>query len=263
MIVDGRSIAADVLVRTKARAGLLSHPPRVIAIVGSETPATLSYLKIKVARAADAGCTLEVRPLGAPFADADAAIIQLPLPVGVDRKELCDSISVEKDADVLSSAARGKFESGDTGALLPPVVGAIRELFMRYAVDAKGKGAVVIGDGWLVGNPAATWLAQQGAQLHIVTRESKDLSAALRSADIIVSGAGSPGLITPDMLKTDVVLIDAGTSESGGTLAGDADLACAAKCSLFTPVPGGIGPLAVACLFENAVTLAERSSKKP
>lgn len=259
MIVDGRSISAEILARTKARAGLLSVPPRVIAIVGSETPATLSYLKIKAARAADAGCTLEVRPLGAPFADADAVIIQLPLPAGADQKKACDSIPLGKDADVLSSAGREKFERGDADALLPPVVGAVRELFMRYTIDAKGKRAVVIGDGWLVGNPAAAWLAQQGAQLHIVTRKSKDLSAALRSADIIVSGAGSPGLVTPDMLKTGVVLIDAGTSESGGTLAGDADPACAAKCSLFTPVPGGIGPLAVACLFENAVLLAEKA----
>jgi methylenetetrahydrofolate dehydrogenase (NADP+)/methenyltetrahydrofolate cyclohydrolase len=93
-----------------------------------------------------------------------------------------------------------------------------------------------------------------------VTSKSDDLSALLGAADIIVSGAGSPHLITPDLLKEGVVLIDAGTSESGGVIAGDADPSCASKCSLFTPVPGGVGPLAVACLFENAVTLVERTT---
>jgi methylenetetrahydrofolate dehydrogenase (NADP+)/methenyltetrahydrofolate cyclohydrolase len=94
-----------------------------------------------------------------------------------------------------------------------------------------------------------------------VTLESGDLSASLRGADLIVSGAGSPHLVKPDMLKEGVVLIDAGTSESGGAIVGDADPACADKCSLFTPVPGGVGPLAVACLFDNVVTLAERTTK--
>lgn len=260
MNIDGRSIAQDILARAKARASLLPHPPRVVAIVGSETPATLSYLKIKKARAMDAGCVFETRPFGATFADADVALMQLPLPVGADQKAACDSIPLPKDADVLSETAREKFERGDADALLPPVVGAVRELFLRYGVDPKGKRAIVIGNGWLVGSPCAVWLRQQGADVSVLTSASEDISAALASADIIVSGAGSPHLIKPNTLKEGVVLIDAGTSESGGTLAGDADPACATQCSLFTPVPGGVGPIAVACLFENAVTLAERSS---
>ena len=84
--------------------------------------------------------------------------------------------------------------------------------------------------------------------------------AALRAADIIISGAGSPHLIKPEMLQEGAVLIDAGASELGGAVVGDADPACVAKCSLFTPVPGGVGPLAVAMLFENVVALAERAN---
>lgn len=259
MTIDGRAIAKDILINVRARAERLPHSPKVIAIVGSETPATQSYLKIKAARAADAGCVFEARPLGASFEDADAVIVQLPLPPGANQKEICDSIPLEKDADVLSSATREKFERGDADALLPPVVAAIRELFARYGVDPKGKRAAVIGNGWLVGNPATVWLRQQGAEVTVLTSNSGDLSAALGKADVIVSGAGSPGLITPDKLKEGVVLIDAGTSESGGALAGDADPACAAKCSLFTPVPGGVGPIAVACLFENAVSFAQKA----
>lgn len=272
MIIDGRKMAGDVLMRTKARAQALSHPPRVLAIVASETPATKSYLAIKAKRAADAGCVLEIRHIKSSLRpwdifdmakDADAVIIQLPLPEGADTKALCDAIPVEKDADVLSSAARTKFEMMDlrnpSFALLPPVVGAVREIFIQNEINPKGKKAVVVGKGFLVGAPVATWLTGQGAEVVVANRSTADFSEVLRAADIIVSGAGSPHFIKPEMLKQGVVLIDAGTSESGGALAGDADPACAEVCSLFTPVPGGVGPLAVAKLFENAVTLAERA----
>lgn len=266
MIVDGRALAGEVLVRAKARAEKLPHTPRVLAIVANETPATKSYLAIKTKRAVDAGCVLEVQHIKSSLrpletidmirnAGADAVIVQLPLPAEINAKEILDSIPVEKDSDVLSSVSRAK------GTLLPPVVGAVREIFIQNKIDVRGKKAVVVGAGFLVGAPVVTWLKQHGAEVSVVTIENsiEEIAAALRAADIIVSGAGSPHLIKPEMLKQGVVLIDAGTSESNGEVAGDADPACADKCSLFTPVPGGIGPLAVACLFENAVTLAERA----
>lgn len=261
MIIDGRAIAKEVLACAKARAARLPRQPKVVALIASDTPATRSYLAVKARRATDAGCVFETRALRATFADADAVVVQLPVPAGVNQKEACDAIPVSKDADVLSSVARAIFENMDLRSpyLLPPVVGAVREIFIRNNVSPKGKRAVVVGGGWLVGNPCAVWLKQQSAEVKVVTPESGNLSEALAAADIIISGIGSPHLIKPDMLKQGVVLIDAGTSESGGTIVGDADPACAAKCSLFTPVPGGVGPLAVAKLFENVIMLAERA----
>lgn len=269
MIIDGKTIAGEILARAKARAMKLPASPIVLAIVANDTPATRSYLVIKGRRAMDAGCVLDVRTFSPKVAAPDliaaaqgdgieAVIVQLPLPEGMNVQEVCDAIPLGKDADVLSSAARAKFESGEAGALLPPVVAAIKEIFVQGKVEVQGKKAVVVGDGWLVGKPAATWLKQQGAEVSVVTTSTTDLAAALRAADIIISGAGSPHLIQPDMLKDGVVLIDAGTSEAAGVIAGDADPACAAKCSVFTPVPGGVGPIAVACLFDNTVTLAEQ-----
>ncbi len=276
MIIDGRAMAADVLARTKVRAAKLARRPLVVALVANKTLATKSYLKIKAARATDAGCDFEVRPYPSDFTDADAVIIQLPLPEGVDIKAACDAIPLEKDADVLSSTARAKFEKGGSDALLPPVVSAVKKILEFGNVEITGKSAVVIGKGFLVGDPVATWLRQRGAEVTVVDRETADLFEALSTADIVVSGAGVPNLITPDMLKQantaeggspdgsfdepfrGVVLIDAATSESNGVIVGDADPACAAKCSLFTPVPGGVGPLAVAYLFDNSVTLAEQ-----
>lgn len=270
MILDGRALAQSILAQVKARAAALPSAPHIVAIVTNETPATRSYLKIKEKRAADAGCVFETirfpenastatLAAAARTARTDAIIVQLPLPESVVEADVCDAIPPSKDADVLSATARAAFENTD-GALLPPVVGAVRKILEFGNVNIAGKRAVVIGAGFLVGAPVATWLRRQGAAVEIVTKESGDLSAALRAADIVVSGAGAPHLITPDLLKEGVVLIDAGTSESGGAVAGDADPSCADICSLFTPVPGGVGPIAVACLFENAVALAEKTT---
>jgi methylenetetrahydrofolate dehydrogenase (NADP+)/methenyltetrahydrofolate cyclohydrolase len=262
MIVDGRALAADVLARTKVRAEKLGRRPNVLAYVApEETAATRSYLGIKARSADAAGCDFEETRSLAPASRADAFIVQLPLPPEVDTTAILNAIPVSQDADVLSAAAREKFERGDAGALLPPVVGAIKEIFEVAAVPVQGEQAVVVGNGFLVGGPCATWLRQQGADVTVLTIEStpEEKAAALLDADIIVSGAGSPHFIQPEMIKAGAVLIDAGTSELGGKLAGDADPSCADKCALFTPVPGGVGPLAVAMLFENAVTLAENA----
>ncbi|HVB20105.1 MAG TPA: bifunctional 5,10-methylenetetrahydrofolate dehydrogenase/5,10-methenyltetrahydrofolate cyclohydrolase [Candidatus Paceibacterota bacterium] len=259
MIFDGRALAIEVLARTKAHAGKLPHSPRIVAYVAEDsTPVTRSYLSIKKKSAEAAGCMFERTKDVDSFHDVDAVIVQLPLPFGFDMQGILDSIPVEKDADVLSGAARKNFERGDTDALLPPVVGAICEILKFGHVEIAGKKAVIVGRGFLVGAPVAAWLTQQGADVTVLTSKD-DLSEALHAADIVVSGAGVPHLIQPEMIKKGVVLIDAGTSESGGAVVGDADPTCADKCTLFTPVPGGVGPLAVAKLFENVVTLVERA----
>lgn len=271
MIIDGRNIAADVLARTKARAQKLGCTPRILAIVANETSATKSYLAIKKKRAADAGCVLEELHFDTHTAttedlrtavlsaDADAIIVQLPLAERMDSRIIRDAIPPEKDADVLSTVARMKFETDEYDALIPPVAGALAEILSVNNIDPAGKKAVVIGKGALVGSPCAKWLSHKKADVtHLSFRAGN--FALLKDADIIVSGAGSPHFIKPEMITEGVVLIDAGTSESGGALMGDADPSCADKCSIFTPVPGGVGPLAVAKLFENAITLAEREN---
>lgn len=269
MIVDGRAIAADILNETKARVETLGRTPVVRAITADPSPATLSYLKIKAAKAASAGMQLEVVTLdgGATYAEfesalqapgADAVIVQLPLPNGVDSETLVNSIPERLDADVLSARAYHAFEVQKEGALPPPVVAALSEVLHRARVSVPGARAVVVGQGKLVGKPSALWLSQQGAIVTTLTRESVDVSE-IEQADILVLGAGSPSIVGPGDIKDGVVLIDAGTSESGGQVVGDADPACADRAGVFTPVPGGMGPIAVACLFRNVATLLERS----
>ncbi len=262
MIIDGRAISKEVLEEVRAH---LAGPCTVRAVTVAPDAATRSYLRIKMKAAEAAGMTLDVAELepGATTEEciaaveapgADAVIVQLPLPAHIDEARALAAIPPEFDADVLSPAARAP---GSAGALVPPVAAAVEEILARGGVEASGARAVVIGKGRLVGAPVAERLAALGASVSSYDEHDFD-PAALMAAQIIVSGAGVPGLIRPEMLCSGVALIDAGTSEQGGALVGDADPACAAVAGLFTPVPGGIGPVTVACLLRNAAELRKR-----
>lgn len=272
MIIDGRAIATDVLKKVAEEIGRLGKTPRLSVIAARSTPAAESFLRIKQARAIEAGVHIELIrfPENASTEDltqaivsstGDALIVQLPLPVNTNQQEVLDAIPEDEDADVLSSSARKKLAQRVPGALLPPVVCAVQKIFSVAGVDPRGKRALVIGAGRLVGAPSAAWLTSEGAEVETVV-EGNDILSLLSRADIVVSGAGSPGLIKPEHLKSGVVLIDAGTSESGGRVVGDADPKCAEVASVFTPVPGGVGPVAVACLFENVLALFKRRLRR-
>lgn len=267
MILDGRALAAEILDEVGQRAIARGKLPKLAIVVANETPAMRSYLAAKSRAARQAGCAFEVIELpesasaielrlAIDSVEADAVVLQLPLADDAIAKEACDGIPPERDADVLSTTARMRFEADEADALVPPVAGALAAVLERHGINPEGKRAVVLGDGWLVGKPCATWLTHQGADVFHLKSTGSGMSE-LRLADIIVSGLGSPHFIQPEMIKEGCALIDAGTSELGGKLAGDADPACAAKCELFTPCPGGVGPVAVAKLFENVLMLAE------
>lgn len=263
MIIDGRAISRELLARIREEN---TGGVTVRAITVAPTPATRSYLRIKERAAQEAGMQLDVVQLpdsatteevvGAVEAPgAGAVIVQLPLPPHIHEARVLAAIPVEKDADVLSPAARSR-------ALVPPVAAAVEEILARATISPKGKRVVVIGKGKLVGEPVAVRLAQQGA--HVSSYDERDFTpSVLSDADIVVSGTGVPHLVKPEMLTEGVALIDAGTSEQkpagneGGTvLVGDIDPACAALASVYTPVPGGVGPITVACLFRNVAELA-------
>jgi methylenetetrahydrofolate dehydrogenase (NADP+)/methenyltetrahydrofolate cyclohydrolase len=264
MIADGRKIASDILAEVHAQIG--DRKPVVRAITVRPEPATESYLRIKMQRAEEGGMHLEVVKLADEATEddiiaaiqapgADAVIVQLPIPQELNLEKILSAIPLEKDADVLSSAAYARFENGESGALVPPVASGVLEILARTGVDVRGKKTVVVGRGQLVGKPCAIVLARMGAEVSVVSRETENPEELYKTADIIVSGAGVTHLIQPDMVKEGVVLIDAGTSGASGAVAGDIDPACATKAAVFTPVPGGVGPVAVSCLFKNTAAL--------
>lgn len=265
MIIDGKAIAREIREEVKVRALRLPKQPSFLAVAVSPSPATESYLKMKREQAAMVGIQMNVRiyqeatteELVAILAqvEEDAVIIQLPMPDTIDMHAVLDAIPPEKDADVLATRTR------EENALMHPVAAAVCEILERSALDPKGKKVTVVGKGWLVGAPAAAWLRSLGAEVTVVTRDEGNLKEALRGAEIIVSGAGVAGLIGKDAIKPGAVVIDIGTSELGGSISGDVRREVAEVAGLFTPVPGGVGPITVACLLRNIVTLAERVLK--
>jgi len=187
-------------------------------------------------------------------------MVQLPLPKQVDTERVLSTISLKKDADVLSKEAMEKFEDGDF--LLPPIVGAIAEIIDRENIVIEGKHVVIVGKGRLVGAPSRAWFSKKGVQVDSLDRNTEDISVYTKEADIMVLGAGKPGIITPEIIKDGVVMFDAATSETKGLLKGDVDPACSEKASVFTPVPGGIGPITVAKLFENLLELSKEANER-
>ncbi|MDI6591821.1 MAG: bifunctional 5,10-methylenetetrahydrofolate dehydrogenase/5,10-methenyltetrahydrofolate cyclohydrolase [Patescibacteria group bacterium] len=184
-------------------------------------------------------------------------IIQLPLPKKFSTDEFLNLIPAEKDIDVLSEKSLGKFYQGKL-KILPPIVAGILELLRSYKIKLKGKNVVLLGAGRLVGLPLAVQLIREKATVSVLNEFTKQPDDFTKKADILISGVGKPGLVKGNMVKKGVIVIDAGTSRIKGKLVGDVDFkSVLKKASYITPVPGGVGPLTVACLLENLVKLNE------
>lgn len=196
-------------------------------------------------------------------------IVQLPLPGRFLAEEILNLIPEEKDVDVLSEKSLGKFYQG-TLKILPPTVGGILRLLKNYRLDLKGKNTVILGAGRLVGNPLALRFLKEKATVSVLNEFTKDTPSFTRKADILISGVGKPNLIKGSMIRRGAVVIDAGISMktttrpphsparggSLGKLLGDIDFkSVSKKAKYITPVPGGVGPMTVACLLENLVKL--------
>jgi len=180
-------------------------------------------------------------------------IIQLPLLEKFFPEDFLNLIPEEKDIDVLSEKSLGKFYQG-TLKVLPPTVQGILSLLKHYKITLLGKNVVIVGAGRLVGFPLALQLLKEKATVSVLNEFTRDTPFFTKKADILVSGVGWPNLIKGDIVKKGVVVIDAGTSIKKGKLVGDVDFKLVSKkASYITPVPGGVGPMTVACLLENLV----------
>jgi methylenetetrahydrofolate dehydrogenase (NADP+)/methenyltetrahydrofolate cyclohydrolase len=262
MIVDGKKIAEEIYAQIKSELDSKKKHPVLCVLTCAPNAETKKYLNLKKEKASILGIDMMVvdfykeiptteveEALDTALVGNDGIIIQLPFPPHIDVDVLFKKIPAHLDTDVINYD--GKSE------VLPPVVGAIKEIADRHGVRFAGQKVVVVGHGRLVGKPAALWATAQRAAVTVIDKDTENAEEILRSADIIISGAGSPGLITPDKIKEGVVIFDAGTTEEGGMLRGDADPSCAGKCSLFTPVPGGIGPITIAILLRNLVAMSK------
>lgn len=265
-IIDGRALAEKIRAKLKQEVALLKNPPRLGILEVGDDPVIGSFVKIKKKVGESLGVLIEHTQLPVTVttdevldaleklsAHADGVIVQLPLPEHIDTDQVLDAIPLTQDIDVLSKDAVDAFV-GQRISYVPPVAGAVAHIMVNGDMSRPQRRgvAVVIGKGRLVGQPVAQWLSL-ATNLRVVQVDDtvRDLKKETLMADVIISGAGVPRLITPDMVSPNVILIDAGTSEQAGKLVGDIDPACAEKAELFTPVPGGVGPVTVAVLYEN------------
>ncbi len=254
-LIDGKKIKDEILAELKEKFSIIGGAVLAVVWVGDD-PATAKFVEYKKKVAEKIGVDLRLFEYEDTISQEDleqgvnrliidreisGIIVQLPLPKQIDVDKIISLIPPEKDVDALSKDPKVK----------SPVVGAVEEILERYKVSLTSNKFVVAGQGKLVGRPVTIWLASRGAEVSVFDRQTKDTNSLLIQADVIISGMGQPEFIIPSMVKDDVILIDAGTSEQGGRLAGDIDPACAAKAKLFTPVPGGLGPVVLAKLFEN------------
>lgn len=181
-------------------------------------------------------------------------MVQLPLPEGLDRNIVLNTVDERKDVDGLSFASIGKLFSGVEGFVAATAMGIVR-LLDEYEIGIAGKRVGIIGRGVLVGIPCAGLFLRRDASVTIVHSKSIDACSIARECDIVISAVGSAGLVDEKWIKKGAVVVDAGTSKSAaGKAVGDVNFeAVEPVASYITPVPGGVGPMTVACLLENVV----------
>jgi methylenetetrahydrofolate dehydrogenase (NADP+)/methenyltetrahydrofolate cyclohydrolase len=268
-ILDGRKIAQKIL-KNLTRRIRGRHPNLAVVSVG-QNPVSQKYLERKrqAAEAAGIGFRVFIFPSNINESKLKAEIkkicqkpansgivIQLPLPLNHSiTQSLLNLVPPEKDPDCLTAENFGRFCQGQA-SVLPPVVGAVKKLFEEYKIKLPGKKAVVVGAGRLVGLPVSLWLMKEGAIVTVCNRSTDNLADFTQKADIVISGAGQSNLITGSMIKSGAVVVDCGTSAENSEVVGDIEMSSVIKkTGYLSPVPGGVGPLTVACLLENLITL--------
>ncbi len=185
-------------------------------------------------------------------ASVHGIILQLPLEDPKETDELCNLVAPEKDVDAL----------GVNAIHDPATPMAIMWLLAGYNIDIQGKKIVLIGNGKLVGQPLSKQLISAGHDVTVADRSTADLASLTLSADIIITCAGSPALLFPDMIKRGAVVVDAGVASEDGKTVGDVAPEVYERDDLtITPVKGGVGPLTVTALFENVISASRKSSK--
>jgi methylenetetrahydrofolate dehydrogenase (NADP+) / methenyltetrahydrofolate cyclohydrolase len=277
-ILDGRAVAAAIKEDLSLRVGALRARgvvPGLGTILVGDDPGSSAYVRGKHRDCQEVGIeSIQVHlPETATQTDIAQAverlnvdprctgfIVQLPLPRAVDQVEILALVDPAKDADGLHPVNLGKLVLGEA-APLPCTPRGIVELLRRYAVELDGAHVVILGRGVTVGRPLGLLLTRrsENATVTLCHTGTKDLVDQMRRADIVVAAAGSPRLVTADMVKPGAVIVDVGITRTEEGLVGDIDPGVDSVAALRAPMPGGVGPMTRAMLLTNIVEQAERS----
>ncbi len=268
-VIDGRKLAAIHEQRLIDKLRHLNFRPKIVSILVGDDEASLTYTKMKQKKAAEVGIDFDYIkfPETEQFQNVAMTIVklnqdpringimvQLPLPGEFLRERTTDDllgrIDPQKDVDGL------RVDS----PFLPATVRGVISILEDENVEVAGKFFAVLGKGQLVGKPIAKELKKRGALIGVIDSKTPNTADITRRADVIISAVGKPNLVTGEMVKEGVVVIDVGiTRLDNGRLVGDVDFGSVSqKASKITPVPGGVGPMTVVSLMENVVESAER-----
>jgi methylenetetrahydrofolate dehydrogenase (NADP+)/methenyltetrahydrofolate cyclohydrolase len=282
-LLDGAATAKAIRAEVATRATKLKEAhgitPGLAAVLAGDNPASITYVSMKRKACAKAGITSFEHVFGSDATQAEVLacihqlnadpnvhgiLVQHPMPKGLDEDEILATVDPAKDVDGIGRASLGDLVLGHPSFVSCTPQGMMT-LMQRYGIDPAGKHAVVIGRSVILGKPMAIALLNANATVTICHSKTKNLAEITRQADILVAAVGRPELITGDMLKPGVVVLDAGYNrvEGRGHDVGDCHFeSCAAVASAITPVPGGVGPMTIATLLEQTVAAAERSVRK-
>jgi methylenetetrahydrofolate dehydrogenase (NADP+) / methenyltetrahydrofolate cyclohydrolase len=274
-VIDGKAVAArvraEVAEGVEAYAAEAGRPPALATALVGDDPASQIYIANKHRAAEQVGIASTDHRLPADTtrddlvallqslaADLDVSgiLLQLPLPDHLDPDEMVDLIPASKDVDGLTAVSAGRLVQGRPG-LRPCTPQGIIELLDAYDVALEGAEAVVIGRSLLVGRPVAGLLLQRHATVTMAHSRTRDLGAVCARADVLVAAVGVPRLVQGDWIKPGAAVIDVGINRLEDGLAGDVDFdAARERAGVITPVPGGVGPMTIACLLRNTLHAA-------
>jgi len=277
ILLSGKEASAAVLDGLKS--DIESLDPKLVVVQVGEDPASSSYIKQKFKSCSAVGMRSEHKHLPDTTtltelmdiiedlnADADVAgfIVQLPLPAQLEDHvpEIIKAIDPGKDVDGFGAYNLGKMLLSKDFEHLPPATpSGIILLLEHFNIDISGKHAVVVGRSNIVGKPISVMLLNRSATVTVCHSKTADLGAITRQADILIAAVGKPKMITADMVKDGVVVVDVGMNRTEDGLCGDVDFeAVKEKASAITPVPGGVGPMTVASLIRNCVRAKKRQN---
>jgi methylenetetrahydrofolate dehydrogenase (NADP+) / methenyltetrahydrofolate cyclohydrolase len=283
-IIDGKAFAEAVRARVKDAVTSLKEdhgltPGLAVVLVG-EDPASQVYVRNKKKQTVEAGMASFDHQLDATTPEADllalieqlnndpsvhGILVQLPLPDHIDSEKVIDAIDPTKDADGFHTINVGRLSTGKEGMVPCTPLGCLMMLKDQLG-SLSGKNAVIVGRSNIVGKPLAALLLHESCTVTVAHSRTQDLPGLCRSADILVAAVGLPKMIEGDWIKPGATVIDVGINrvpkeEEPGKfrLVGDVDFGAAKKIAgAITPVPGGVGPMTIACLLRNTVTAACR-----
>lgn len=279
-IIDGKKTAAEIRAQLRGKTAAFEEKygqkvGLAVVLIG-EDPASQVYVRNKIRGCEEAGIRSFAHYLPADVTQAEAEelvralasddavhgiLVQLPLPRHLNADKILACIPAEKDVDGFSAENIGRLARNEECTVACTPLG-VMELLHRYGVEPRGKRAVVIGRSNIVGRPMALLLLNADATVTICHSRTVNLAEECARADILIAAIGKPNFVTADMVKEGTVVIDVGINRVDGKLVGDVDFAAVSqKASLITPVPGGVGPMTIAMLLQNAVSCAERAMR--